>query len=81
MTTDLEWKRMDDIVRGFGLFQIMCQRCHTYKKDQLSRRGPNVYGIVGRQAGMGGTFFLLCCNPPDPQLIGLSDYKKCCISR
>ena len=46
-----EWKRMNDIQRGALLFQIKCQRCHSNGEGEMSRRGPNLFGVVGRRAG------------------------------
>ena len=36
--------------RGERLFK-KCIHCHTYKKGQNHRIGPNLYGMFGRKAG------------------------------
>ncbi len=36
--------------RGKKLFK-KCIHCHTYKKEQPHRIGPNLYGMFGRKAG------------------------------
>mmetsp|Transcript_31393 Transcript_31393/g.50863 ORF Transcript_31393/g.50863 Transcript_31393/m.50863 type:complete len:159 (-) Transcript_31393:98-574(-) len=51
MTTNPEWQRMNEIQRGALLFHIKCQRCHANTKGDDYRRGPNLWGVVGRKAG------------------------------
>lgn len=53
-TSNPEWRRMTEIQRGALLFQIKCQRCHANKEEDNYRRGPNLWGVVGRMAGTQG---------------------------
>jgi len=39
-----------DATRGHGLAQ-KCQRCHTFEPNQKGKFGPNLFGVVGEQAG------------------------------
>ena len=36
---------------GKQVFMLQCRVCHTVAKDGPDRRGPNLFGIVGKQAG------------------------------
>jgi len=36
--------------RGHGLAQ-KCQRCHNFEPNQEKKFGPNLFGVVGQQAG------------------------------
>mmetsp|Transcript_13585 Transcript_13585/g.12186 ORF Transcript_13585/g.12186 Transcript_13585/m.12186 type:complete len:205 (-) Transcript_13585:107-721(-) len=49
-----EWRKMTEIQRGALLFQIKCQRCHANSEKDNYRRGPNLWGVVGRYAGLQG---------------------------
>jgi len=40
-----------DIARGEQLWG-KCQACHTYRKGHRHSVGPNLYGVIGRRAGM-----------------------------
>mmetsp|Transcript_41218 Transcript_41218/g.66288 ORF Transcript_41218/g.66288 Transcript_41218/m.66288 type:complete len:150 (+) Transcript_41218:109-558(+) len=55
MTTNLEWKQMNDIQRGAMLFHIKCQHCHSNRKDVDLKKGPNLWGVIGRKAGTQGS--------------------------
>jgi cytochrome c len=35
---------------GQQTFMLQCRVCHTVAKDGPPRRGPNLFGVVGRQA-------------------------------
>eukprot|EP01084_Bolivina_argentea_P044910 82649_1 len=54
MTVNPDLMKMNDIQRGALLFQIKCQRCHANKKGDSHRRGPNLFGVIGRIAGRSG---------------------------
>ena len=53
-TVNPEFKRMNEVSRGALLFQIKCQRCHSNSDKDDYRRGPNLWGVMGRQAGTQG---------------------------
>ncbi|HEY7300835.1 MAG TPA: c-type cytochrome [Xanthobacteraceae bacterium] len=40
-----------DAAKGKADFVRQCALCHTIGKDEPNRYGPNLFGIVGRQAG------------------------------
>jgi cytochrome c len=40
-----------DVDKGKAAFIRQCAICHTIEKDEPSRFGPNLSGIVGRKAG------------------------------
>jgi cytochrome c len=40
-----------DAAKGQADFVRECALCHTTGKDEPNRYGPNLFGIVGRQAG------------------------------
>ncbi len=39
-----------DLERGEKLF-LQCRACHTLGRGQGHKAGPNLYGVIGRQAG------------------------------
>ncbi len=48
--TTAAWAADPLIERGQNLFK-KCIHCHTYRKGQNHRIGPNLHGMFGRQAG------------------------------
>ncbi len=40
-----------DPARGERAFR-KCQACHVVEQEGVNRAGPNLYGVVGRQAGI-----------------------------
>jgi len=40
-----------DVQHGQDLFKDKCQECHTVRQGGANKKGPNLFGIVGRQAG------------------------------
>lgn len=40
-----------DAVKGEALFKGRAAQCHTATKGGLNGVGPNLYGLIGRQAG------------------------------
>lgn len=40
-----------DIENGKATFNIMCNVCHSVQQTGVSGEGPNLVGLVGRQAG------------------------------
>lgn len=38
------------LARGARLFK-KCIHCHTYRKNDMHRIGPNLFGLFGRRAG------------------------------
>lgn len=40
-----------DIERGKATFNTMCNVCHSVQKTAGPSEGPNLWGLVGRQAG------------------------------
>eukprot|EP01013_Petalomonas_cantuscygni_P016088 TRINITY_DN33036_c0_g1_i1.p1 TRINITY_DN33036_c0_g1~~TRINITY_DN33036_c0_g1_i1.p1 ORF type:complete len:113 (+),score=21.60 TRINITY_DN33036_c0_g1_i1:39-377(+) len=40
-----------DAKRGAEVFKSRAAQCHTAEKGGANRVGPNLYGIVGREAG------------------------------
>ncbi|CAO3641775.1 unnamed protein product [Cunninghamella blakesleeana] len=40
-----------DISNGAKLFKQYCSHCHSIKKDEVIKAGPNLYGIFGRLSG------------------------------
>jgi cytochrome c len=43
--------RAGDLERGGDVFDDQCSDCHTVTRGGKNGRGPNLFGIVGRQAG------------------------------
>eukprot|EP01083_Nonionella_stella_P055222 145736_1 len=55
MTIDPEFARKLEIQQGLLMFQIKCLRCHSNASDGSGQqRGPNLWGVVGRVAGISG---------------------------
>ena len=42
---------LGDASRGKSVFSTQCSMCHTVNKGGPVILGPNLYGVVGRQAG------------------------------
>ncbi len=42
--------------RGQRVFNTQCRACHTLEKEGASTTGPNLHGVFGRKAGIGGGF-------------------------
>lgn len=42
---------MGDAGRGKRIFLRHCARCHSLKKGDEHKYGPNLYGLFGRKAG------------------------------
>lgn len=40
-----------DAAHGKELFTDKCQECHTARQGGANKKGPNLFGIVGREAG------------------------------
>jgi cytochrome c len=40
-----------DAQRGADLFADNCSDCHSTKEDGGNRKGPNLFGVVGRKTG------------------------------
>mmetsp|Transcript_17630 Transcript_17630/g.26234 ORF Transcript_17630/g.26234 Transcript_17630/m.26234 type:complete len:119 (-) Transcript_17630:54-410(-) len=40
-----------DAAAGEKLFKARCTQCHTIAKGAPNKQGPNLYGLLGRQAG------------------------------
>ena len=40
-----------DAKKGAAFFKKKCKLCHTVKKDDKHKVGPNLFGVAGRQAG------------------------------
>lgn len=40
-----------DAQHGQDLFKDKCQECHTVRQGGANKKGPNLFGIVGRQTG------------------------------
>jgi cytochrome c len=40
-----------DPKRGASLFEDSCSDCHNAKPDGGNRKGPNLFGVVGRKSG------------------------------
>lgn len=47
---------MGDAERGKRLFMKVCATCHSYKKDEPHKFGPNLIGIFDKQAGTASDF-------------------------
>ncbi len=45
-----------DAVKGAKVFKVRCMSCHTIDKGAKNLTGPNLFGIVGRQAGIAPKF-------------------------
>jgi cytochrome c len=45
-----------DVAKGEAAFVRQCAICHTIDKGGENRLGPNLFGIVGRRAGMAQGF-------------------------
>ena len=44
------WSADNQLQKGLKLFK-KCVHCHSYKRHQSHRIGPNLYGMFGRKAG------------------------------
>ncbi|MGS0742612.1 c-type cytochrome [Glaciimonas sp. GG7] len=42
----------DQILSGEKLFKMQCATCHSAAAGEPNRQGPNLYGVVGRHAGV-----------------------------
>jgi len=42
--------------KGAKIFQAKCAQCHNTEKGGANGQGPNLWGIVGREAGKIGGF-------------------------
>ena len=40
----------DDITAARALTVTQCSQCHTFDKGEKHGQGPNLYGLIGRQA-------------------------------
>lgn len=40
-----------DAAKGEKIYKKKCKACHTVDKDGKKKVGPNLYGIIGKQAG------------------------------
>lgn len=40
-----------DATKGAKLFKSKCAQCHTENKGGSTKQGPNLYGLIGREAG------------------------------
>eukprot|EP01025_Chloroclados_australasicus_P047794 TRINITY_DN5392_c0_g1_i1.p3 TRINITY_DN5392_c0_g1~~TRINITY_DN5392_c0_g1_i1.p3 ORF type:complete len:117 (-),score=8.43 TRINITY_DN5392_c0_g1_i1:288-638(-) len=45
-----------DLGRGQKIFQTKCALCHTAKKGEAHKQGPNLGGLFGRQSGTIASF-------------------------
>lgn len=41
-----------DAAKGKKVFKVRCGSCHTITEGGKNLTGPNLFGVVGRQAGM-----------------------------
>jgi len=48
-------KELDEISPGKKLF-ILCSACHSLKKDEAHKVGPNLYAVFGKKAGQAEGF-------------------------
>jgi cytochrome c len=46
-----------DPAKGKELIMTTCVACHGMTKDDSSKPGPSLFGVVGRQAGTAKSFF------------------------
>jgi cytochrome c len=40
-----------NVAKGAKLFKSKCAQCHTDNKGGATKQGPNLYGVIGREAG------------------------------
>lgn len=45
-----------DAKKGAKLFKSKCAQCHTYDKGGNAKQGPNLNGLIGREAGTSDGF-------------------------
>ncbi|KAF8949198.1 hypothetical protein BGZ47_008977 [Haplosporangium gracile] len=48
---------LGDAVTGARLFMARCNQCHTISAGGMHKAGPNLHGVVGRQAGTQPFYF------------------------
>ena len=62
-------ERMPDIEHGKATFNTMCAVCHSVQKTGGPVEGPNLIGVVGRQAGSQPEFAKYSAALKDSKLI------------
>lgn len=45
-----------DVTAGEGTFKKKCKMCHTFKDGAKNGMGPNLFGVMGREAGSVASF-------------------------
>ena len=40
-----------DVAKGAKLFKTKCSQCHTVNQAEGNKQGPNLHGVLGREAG------------------------------
>ena len=45
-----------DAKKGAKIFKAKCAQCHTIEKGGVTKQGPNLNGVIGRDAGTSGGF-------------------------
>lgn len=41
-----------DVARGADLFETHCSDCHSVSAKLANRKGPSLFGVVGRRSGI-----------------------------
>ncbi|NDH64386.1 MAG: cytochrome c family protein [Alphaproteobacteria bacterium] len=56
MSATAAWAQEGEASRGQRVFNTQCRACHTLEKDGATTAGPNLHGVFGRKAGIGGGY-------------------------